>query len=281
MACGEEHDHCCGNHSHQGDAGCCGGHDHDAGCCGGHDHDGGCCGGHDHDGGCCGGGHDHDGGCCGGGCCGADDRDQIAMFVVGPIETNCYAYVSQGECLVVDPGNSGKAIAEHLPPDVTVRYIVATHGHGDHVGGVKALREATGAKYAISARDAELAKHAGEKSELGRSYDDNAPDPDLTLSEGDVLKVGTAEFRVLEAPGHTPGGIVLLGGGSAEHVCFVGDTLFKGSCGRTDLAGGSQEDMARTLARIKREIPSHTNVFCGHGDPTTMEDELAQNPYLR
>ena len=281
MACGEEHDHCCGNHSHQGDAGCCGGHDHDAGCCGGHDHDGGCCGGHDHDGGCCGGGHDHDGGCCGGGCCGADDRDQIAMFVVGPIETNCYAYVSQGECLVVDPGNSGKAIAEHLPPDVTVRYIVATHGHGDHVGGVKALREATGAKYAISARDAELAKHAGEKSELGRSYDDNAPDPDLTLSEGDVLKVGTAEFRVLEAPGHTPGGIVLLGGGSAEHVCFVGDTLFKGSCGRTDLAGGSQEDMAHTLARIKREIPSHTNVFCGHGDPTTMEDELAQNPYLR
>ena len=276
MACGEEHDHCCGNHSHQGDAGCCGGHDHDGGCCGGgHDHDGGCCGGHDHDGGCCG-GHDHDGGCCG-----ADDRDQIAMFVVGPIETNCYAYVSQGECLVVDPGNSGKAIAEHLPPDVTVRYIVATHGHGDHVGGVKALREATGAKYAISARDAELAKHAGEKSELGRSYDDNAPDPDLTLSEGDVLKVGTAEFRVLEAPGHTPGGIVLLGGGSAEHVCFVGDTLFKGSCGRTDLAGGSQEDMARTLARIKREIPAHTNVFCGHGDPTTMEDELAQNPYLR
>ena len=265
MACGEEHDHCCGNHSHQGDAGCCGGHDHDGGCCGGHDHDGGCCGGHDHD----------------GGCCGADDRDQIAMFVVGPIETNCYAYVSQGECLVVDPGNSGKAIAEHLPPDVTVRYIVATHGHGDHVGGVKALREATGAKYAISARDAELAKHAGEKSELGRSYDDNAPDPDLTLSEGDVLKVGTAEFRVLEAPGHTPGGIVLLGGGSAEHVCFVGDTLFKGSCGRTDLAGGSQEDMARTLARIKREIPSHTNVFCGHGDLTTMEDELAQNPYLR
>ncbi|MGO5211173.1 MBL fold metallo-hydrolase [Parafannyhessea sp. LCP21S3_E6] len=271
MACGEEHDHCCGNHSHQGDGGCCGGHDHDGGCCGG---------GHEHDGGCCG-GHDHDGGCCGGGCCGADDRDQIAMFVVGPIETNCYAYVSQGECLVVDPGNSGKAIAEHLPPDVTVRYIVATHGHGDHVGGVKALREATGAKYAISARDAELAKHAGEKSELGRSYDDNAPDPDLTLSEGDVLKVGTAEFRVLEMPGHTPGGIVLLGGGSAEHVCFVGDTLFKGSCGRTDLAGGSQEDMARTLARLKREIPAHTNVFCGHGDPTTMEDELAQNPYLR
>nr|DAP05721.1 MAG TPA: hypothetical protein [Caudoviricetes sp.] len=270
MACGEEHNHCCGDHSHQGDAGCCGGHDHDAGCCGGHDHDGGCCG-----------GHDHDGGCCGGGCCGADDRDQIAMFVVGPIETNCYAYVSQGECLVVDPGNSGKAIAEHLPPDVTVRYIVATHGHGDHVGGVKALRDATGAKYAISARDAELAKHAGEKSELGRSYDDNAPDPDLTLSEGDVLKVGTAEFRVLEAPGHTPGGIVLLGGGSAEHVCFVGDTLFKGSCGRTDLAGGSQEDMVSTLARLKREIPAHTNVFCGHGDPTTMEDELAQNPYLR
>ena len=210
----------------------------------------------------------------------SDAGDVVRVFVVGPIQTNCYAYVSAGEALVVDPGAAGARVAAALAGEKVV-CVAATHGHGDHVGGVKALREATGAKYAISALDAELAKHAGEKSELGRSYDDNAPEPDLTLSEGDVLKVGTAEFRVLEAPGHTPGGIVLLGSGSAEHVCFVGDTLFKGSCGRTDLKGGSQETLQRTLARLKREIPAHTNVFCGHGDPTTMEDELAQNPYLR
>lgn len=246
--------------------------DHEGCCCGGH-HD------HEHEGGCCG-SHGHGGGCCGGGCH-DDGRDQIAMFVVGPIETNCYAYISQGECMVVDAGDSGRAIYEHLPEDVRVKYIVATHGHGDHVGGVKALKEATGATFAMSPRDAEMASHAGEKNELGLSYDDDAPAPDLELGEGDTLEVGTASFRVIEAPGHTPGGLVLLGSGSADHICFVGDTLFKGSVGRTDISGGDQAALEETLARLKREIPPHTNVFCGHGDPTTMEDELAQNPYLR
>ena len=203
------------------------------------------------------------------------------MFVVGPIETNCYAYLSGDECMVVDPGASGAAIAGHLPDGVRVRYIVATHGHGDHVGGVRALREMTGATYAIGARDAELARHAGEVGPLGVAYDDDAPKPDLELSEGDVLEVGTARFKVLEAPGHTPGGIVLLGGGSAEHVCFVGDTLFKGSCGRTDFEEGDDSALRATLARLKEEIPPHTNLFCGHGDITTMEDELATNPCLR
>ena len=89
-----------------------------------------------------------------------------------------------------------------------------------------------------------------------------------------------AAFTVMEAPGHTPGGIVLLGGGTAEHMCFVGDTLFQGSCGRTDLAGGDSEQLKATLARIKREVPPETNLMCGHGEITTMEDELRNNPYL-
>ncbi len=235
---------------------------------------------------CCGGGHDHDHGegCCGGhgGCCGSHGpRDQIGVFVVGPLETNCYLYISQGECMVVDPGNSGAAICEHLPEGLDVKYIVATHGHGDHVGGVKALKDGTGATYAIHAADAELAQHAGEVSESGRSYDDNAPAPDMTLAEGDVLEVGTARFRVLETPGHTPGCICLLGEETADHVIFVGDTLFQGSCGRTDLAGGDAKALATSLARLKAEVHPHTNVFCGHGEITTMEDELATNPHLR
>ena len=289
-----EHDNCCcGGHGHDhehghGD-GCCGGHGHGEGhdhghgdgCCGGHGHGEGHGHGHGHGDGCCGGhGHGHgEGGCCGGGGC-HGGGDQVGIFVVGPIETNCYVYISEGECLVVDPGNSGQAIFEHLPEGVSVKYIVATHGHGDHVGGVKALREATGATYAIHAADAELARHAGEPSEQGRTYDDNAPDPDLTLAEGDVIEVGSATFTVMEAPGHTPGGIVLLGGGTAEHMCFVGDTLFQGSCGRTDLAGGDSEQLKATLARIKREVPPETNLMCGHGEITTMEDELRNNPYL-
>ena len=127
-------------------------------------------------------------------------KDELRCFVVGPIQTNCYAYVSGGACLVVDPGDSGDAVAERLG-DVRVDYIAATHGHGDHVGGVAALKAATRAPFLISAADAEMATHAGEVSELGIAYDDDAPLPDRELTEGDVIHVGTATFTVMETPG--------------------------------------------------------------------------------
>ena len=210
----------------------------------------------------------------------AEKNDELRRFVVTPLQTNCYAYVSAGECLVVDPGGSGAAVAEHLG-DVHVSCVAATHGHGDHVGGVAALVRATGAPFAIHAADAERARHAGEVSEVGRSYDENAPAADRLLAEGDVISVGTATFTVMEVPGHTPGGIVLLGGGSAAGVAFVGDTLFPGSHGRTDLAGGDEAQILRSLARMAAQIDPDTTLLCGHGPATTMARELATNPYLR
>ena len=207
-------------------------------------------------------------------------RDELRQFVVTPLQTNCYAYVSDGECLVVDPGGSGAAVAEHLG-DVRVVCVAATHGHGDHVGGVAALVRATGAPFAIHAADEELSRHAGEMSEVGRSYDENAPAADRPLAEGDVITVGTARFSVMETPGHTPGGIVLLGSGSAEGVAFVGDTLFPGSHGRTDLKGGDEATIMASLARMAAEIAPETTLLCGHGPATTMARELAINPFLR
>lgn len=206
--------------------------------------------------------------------------DEIRNFVVGPIQTNCYAYVSGGACMVVDPGAAGTAVAEHLA-DVRVECVVATHGHGDHVGGVAALVAATRAPFCINAADAERAMHAGEPSELGIAYDDDAPAPDHELSEGDVISVGTATFTVVETPGHTPGGIVLLGGGSAEGVAFVGDTLFPGSHGRTDLDGGDEAAIMASLRRMAKEIAPATTLLCGHGPSTTMAAELTRNPFLR
>ena len=209
-----------------------------------------------------------------------EKTDELRRYVVTPLATNCYAYVSAGECLVVDPGGSGAQVAEHLG-DVRVVCVAATHGHGDHVGGVAALCRETGAPFAIHAADAELARHAGEMSEVGRSYDENAPAADRLLAEGDVITVGSATFTVMETPGHTPGGIVLVGGGTAEGVAFVGDTLFPGSHGRTDLAGGNESQIMASLSRMAEEIAPETTLLCGHGPATTMARELVANPFLR
>jgi glyoxylase-like metal-dependent hydrolase (beta-lactamase superfamily II) len=206
--------------------------------------------------------------------------DELRRFEVTLLATNCYAYVSEGSCMVVDPGGSGAQLAERLS-DVSVELIVATHGHGDHVGGVAALKRATGAPYLISAVDAERARHAGERGETGYVYDENAPAPDRTLAEGDVVEVGTASFTVMETPGHTPGGIVLVGAGSAQGIAFVGDTLFPSSHGRTDLIGGDERAIMGSLARMAAKIDPTTALLCGHGPSTTMADELANNPYLR
>lgn len=210
-----------------------------------------------------------------------ETTDQILNFVVTQLETNCYAYVSDGVAMVVDPGGSGAEVAAQLA-DYDIQLVVATHGHGDHVGGVAAvMRAAPGASFAIHAADADLATHAGSPSTQGRTYDEDAPAADRTLKDGDILTVGTARFRVIETPGHTPGCVILLGEGTAEGVAFCGDTLFAGSCGRTDLPGGSPATMARTLSMLREAIPPATTLLCGHGPATTMERELSTNPYLR
>ena len=149
--------------------------------------------------------------------------DVIHLFVVGPLGTNCYVYASGGRCLVVDPGSSGAAIASGIKElGLEVELVVATHGHHDHVCGVKALVEACHAPFAVGKKDAWRVTQAVELSShlFGRATPDeqNAPEPDRTLAEGDVLELGAARFRVMETPGHTEGGIVLVGEGSAEGV---------------------------------------------------------------
>lgn len=264
----KSHGSCCGGDA-QGKA-CCGAHNeghHEEHAHAAHHHEGSCCGGH----GSCGCAHHHSP---------SDGEDQVRMFVVGPLQTNCYAYISQGECLIVDPGASGAGIAQHLS-EVHINAIVATHGHGDHVGGVYSLQRVTGAPFMMHPADVERASHAGDVSEQGISYDNDAPAPQTLLHDQDVIDLGTASFRVIEAPGHTPGGIVLLGEGTARGLAFVGDTLFKGSVGRTDLEGGDQRVMMQTLEHLKQLIPPQTTLLCGHGDITTMADELAHNPWLQ
>lgn len=205
--------------------------------------------------------------------------DKILCLVVGRVYTNCYVYISNNEAIVVDPGASGLEIASLLD-GVDVKYIVATHGHGDHVGGVKALRDKTGATYCINQKDEAEAMTAGEDGPFGFAYDDNAPKADMYLHEHDTISVGDATFEVVETPGHTPGGICLVGRGSAEGILFVGDSLFAGGIGRCDLSGGNYPLLIKSLKHLIEVVPKSYKVLSGHGDRTTLEKEIYTNPYL-
>jgi glyoxylase-like metal-dependent hydrolase (beta-lactamase superfamily II) len=185
------------------------------------------------------------------------------------------AIASNGHAMVVDPGAEGALIAEQIP-GITVDYVVATHGHGDHVGGVKALLAATGAKFMIGEGDYEYAQQAATGSNFGYKYDDDAPAADVILHDGDIIEVGDLTFTVLEAPGHTPGGLVIYGAGAA----FTGDTLFKGTVGRTDLPGSNQEQEFESLRYLAKRIAPETLILAGHGAPTTMAAELETNPFM-
>lgn len=206
---------------------------------------------------------------------------ELRQFVVGPLQTNCYAVISGGKALVVDPGYADDTIAEHLS-DVDVCYIVCTHGHFDHVGGVFELKRATGARFAMADPDIYMAMSVNENAWKFRvAPDHDAPYPDVVLKDGDTIGFDTCQFEVIATPGHSPGGIVLLGKEDASGIAFVGDTLFAGSAGRTDLAEGDHATLMASLAHLKEVIAPETQLLCGHGDTTTMAIELAHNPFLR
>lgn len=158
---------------------------------------------------------------------------------------------------------------------------MSTHGHNDHTGGVACLKRACGAKFGIHAADEARALYAQGPDELGYRYEANAPAADFYLKDGMVLDLGSAAFRVMEVPGHTPGSVFFIGEGAAEGLVFTGDVLFKGSIGRCDLMGGDQDQMELSLKKIVETIDSQAHIFPGHGDPSRMFKELKNNPFLQ
>ncbi len=202
---------------------------------------------------------------------------QIKCFPVGQLQTNCYVVTDEKNhaAAVIDPGAESGRILNYLEDNrLTAQAIFITHGHYDHTGAVVSVYEATRAKVYI---------HALDVSPEGREadYTYKGGDELSFYKEGDVVTVGDLEFTVLETPGHSRGSVTLLcdGHDGTDKVLFTGDTLFRGSCGRTDFPGGSWEDLQRSLRRLA-DLPGDYEVYPGHMDATSLDRERRFNPFL-
>jgi hydroxyacylglutathione hydrolase len=203
---------------------------------------------------------------------------EIETLVLGLLQSNCYIISDEksGEAMVVDPGDEAEKIAVLIDAKkLKVEFIVCTHGHFDHIGGVSAIKEKTGAQIVLHKDDLEIYRGAGLHT-VAWGFDIKQPPlPDRLLKEGDVLALGGLRFVVLSTPGHSPGGICLFG----EGVLITGDTVFAGSVGRTDLYGGDMESLKKSFARII-SLPPETAIFPGHGAPSTVAREKYMNFFI-
>lgn len=197
---------------------------------------------------------------------------KVKLLRVGPIGTNCYILEDDQTNLaaVIDPGDEPELIQEALEKEgVEVRYLLLTHGHYDHTTAVPALHRVY--------PQADIYIHQADANGAGSTLFPLAGEvDDLKLyDEGDVIRLGDHEIQVLHTPGHSPGSVTL----KVEDVLFTGDTLFAGSCGRTDLRGGSYEQIMQSLKRLGK-LKGDFHVCPGHEATSTLERERRSNPFL-
>ncbi len=205
------------------------------------------------------------------------------VLPVGLLACNCSILGDEttGDAVVIDPGDETERVQEILRRHhLKAKYIVSTHAHIDHVGGIHKLQKATGAAVLMHGADLPLYENLAEQAAwLGVRAPEIAK-VDERLKDGDVVIAGLLRLEVSATPGHSPGSLSLYLTGESARL-FSGDTLFKGSIGRTDLWGGDYEQILHSLHQILRRFPDETPVFPGHGPSTILGSERAQNPFLR
>lgn len=189
----------------------------------------------------------------------------VDTMILGLYQVNCYIVSQDGECVIIDPGYEPDRIADYVTEKgLTPRAILLTHGHFDHVGGVKELQKKYGIPAYLHDEDTRLPFY------LTRPMGPTEP-----IEDGDTLELAGLSFSVLHTPGHSKGSVCYL----CRGAMFSGDTLFQGSCGRTDLHGGSSGEIQKSLARLVKLEGNYT-VCPGHGSSTTLQLEREHNPYL-
>jgi hydroxyacylglutathione hydrolase len=207
----------------------------------------------------------------------------VETFTVGYLLTNCYVVWCDetGDAIIIDPGFSRSEIDSVLGTvqqnSLRVKFVVDTHGHPDHICGNGLVKAATGASILIHRSDASFLSEEGKRKALTSGFRVQSPPPDGFLVNGEFIRFGSAELRVMHTPGHSPGSICLVG----DSLVFTGDTLFAGSIGRVDLPGGSARDIVHSLRQKLMRLPERLIVYPGHGPQSTIKKEKRSNPFLQ
>ncbi len=208
---------------------------------------------------------------------------KIEKFCVGDVATNCYLVYDEAllEGAIIDPGDSADKLLRAVNRlGISLKYILLTHAHFDHILAVGAIKAATGAQVVVSREDeylfdasASLSPFGAYGKELMHKFD--FPGADIFAAEGTEVQFGGMTAHYMSTPGHTPGSCVI----QIDDTLFTGDTLFCGSCGRVDLPGGDSMQMLHSLKRLA-ELPGDYRVLPGHELPSTLERERKTNPYM-
>ncbi len=206
---------------------------------------------------------------------------QFKVLAVGPLSANCILvwdlkdHLKEG--IVIDPGDEPETIMDFINNEgISIKAIICTHAHFDHVGAVPEIKEKTGVPVVIHKDELELYNSVSDQAALWGYKVDPLPPPDRFIDDGDSLEAGQVRLTVIHTPGHSPGGVCLYGQG----IVITGDTLFMGSIGRTDFYGGDYGLIMKSLGKLAA-LPPETVVIPGHGPSSTIGNEVKNNPFYQ